>query len=230
MQTTRHTPHLVRLTRLRAVNAFLVVEDDGLTLVDTMIPRSQDNILVAARELGAPIVRIALTHAHGDHVGSLDALAASLPQAEVSISARDARLLAGDKSLDSTEPKSKLRGGYPGAKTRPGRELQAGDNIGSLEVVAAPGHTPGHIAFLDTRDRTLIAGDAYSTLGGVATTAKVNPRFPLPALATWDRPTALRSARALRALEPTRLAVGHGDVVEAPAAAMDAAIARAEGR
>src|SRR3954447_10557684 len=72
MKTLRHTPNLVRLTRLRAVNAFFVVEDDGLTLVDTMIPRSQDAILGAARELDAPIVRIALTHAHGDHVGSLD--------------------------------------------------------------------------------------------------------------------------------------------------------------
>ena len=30
----------------------------------------------AAAQLGAPIVRIALTHAHGDHIGSLDALAA----------------------------------------------------------------------------------------------------------------------------------------------------------
>src|SRR4051794_13363419 len=230
MKTVRHTPHLVRLTRLGAVNAFLVVEDDGLTVVDTMLPRSQDGILAAARELGAPIARIVLTHAHGDHVGSLDALAAALPQAQVSISARDARLLAGDKRLDPAEPQSKLRGGYPSVATRPGRELQPGDRVGSLEVIDAPGHTPGHIALLDTRDRTLIAGDAYSTLGGVETSARVNPRFPLPTLATWDRPTALRTARALRALNAVRLAVGHGDVVEAPAGAMDAAIARAEGR
>src|SRR3954471_7504700 len=230
MKTTRHTPHLVRLTRLGAVNAFLVAEEDGLTLVDTMIPRSQDGILAAARELDAPIVRIALTHAHGDHVGSLDALAAALPQAEVSISARDARFLAGDMSPAPAEPQSKLRGGYPKVETRPGRLLAPGDRIGSLEVVAAPGHTPGQVAFLDTRDRTLIAGDAYSTLGGVATTAKVNPRFPLPGMATWDKPTALRAARDLRALNPARLAVGHGNVVESPVQAMDAAIARAEGR
>jgi glyoxylase-like metal-dependent hydrolase (beta-lactamase superfamily II) len=230
VKTTRHTDRLIRLTRLGAVNAFLVVEDDGLTLVDTMLPRSQDGILAAARELGRPIVRIVLTHAHGDHVGSLDALAAALPEAEVSISARDARFLGGDRTLDPGEPQSKLRGGYPTTSTRPGRELSPGDRVGSLEVVAAPGHTPGHVALLDTRDRTLIAGDAYSTLGGVATTAKTNPRFPLPAMATWDRPTALRSARELRALDPARLAVGHGTVVDAPAAAMDAAIAKAEGR
>ena len=94
-------------------------------------------------------------------------------------------------------------------------------------MIAAPGHTPGHVALLDTRDRTLFCGDAYSTLGGVETTAKINWRFPLPTLATWHRPTALESARALRALDPARLAPGHGKVVESPAARMDRAIERA---
>src|ERR687889_2940082 len=104
MKTVRHSPNLVRLTRLGAVNAFLVVENDGLTLVDTMLPRSQDAILAAARELGQPIARIALTHAHGDHVGSLDALAAALPDVRVLISGRDARLLAKDMTHEPGEP------------------------------------------------------------------------------------------------------------------------------
>src|SRR4051812_17188789 len=167
-------------------------------------------ILSAAEELGAPIVRIALTHAHGDHIGSLDALARALPDAEVLISTRDARLLKKDKTPDPGEPAdARYRGSYIGAKTEPTRLLAAGDRVGSLEVVAAPGHTPGHVAFLDTRDGTLIAGDAWSTLGGVATPAKANPRFPLVYFATWHRPTALATARELRKLDPARLAVGH---------------------
>lgn len=215
-----------RISRLGAVNCYLVTEDDGLTLVDTMIPRSAKVIRAAADRLGDRIARIALTHAHGDHVGSVDELAESLPGVELLISERDARLLDKDKTLDPGEPKDKLRGGFPGTKTRPTRTLQPGDRVGSLEVVAAPGHTPGQVAFLDVRDRTLICGDAYSTLGGVYTTAKVNPRFPLPTMATWHRPTALETARALRALDPARLAPGHGRIVEHPGAAMDAAIAR----
>jgi glyoxylase-like metal-dependent hydrolase (beta-lactamase superfamily II) len=184
-------------------------------------------VLAKAEELGRPIVRIALTHAHGDHIGSLDELAAQLPDAEVSISARDARLLVGDKSLDPGEPVDKLRGSYPGAKTKPHRTFNPGERVGSLEVVAAPGHTPGHVAFLDTRDQTLYCGDAYSTLGGMATSAKTNWKFPLVTMATWHRPTELESARALRALNPARLAPGHGKVVESPATAMDRAIANA---
>ena len=195
-----------------------------------MIGGSQKAILAAAAELGQPIVRIALTHAHGDHIGSLDALAAELPDAEIIISTRDAKLLKKDKTPEPGEPAdAKYRGSYVGAKTEPTRLVNAGDRIGSLEVVAAPGHTPGHVAFLDTRDRTLIAGDAYSTLAGVAVPAKANPRFPLVWFATWHRPTALATAKELRKLDPARLAVGHGKVVESPGAAMDKAIARAEG-
>jgi glyoxylase-like metal-dependent hydrolase (beta-lactamase superfamily II) len=215
-----------RISRLGFANAYLVEEEDGLTLVDALLPGTQKRILAAAAKLGRPIVRIALTHAHGDHIGALDRLAEALPGVEVLISERDARLLAKDKTLDPGEPQAKLRGGYPGARTRPTRTIAAGERVGSLEVHAAPGHTPGQVAFLDPRDGTLYCADTYSTLGGVATTAKPNPRFPLPALATWHRPTALETARAMRALDPARLAPGHGKVVEAPGAAMDRAIAR----
>jgi len=219
--------NFTRLSRLAFVNAYLVREDDGFTVIDTMLPLSAKRIVREAERQAVPIVRILLTHAHGDHVGSLDDLAGMVGDAEVIISERDARLLRKDKRMDPGEPDSKLRGSYPGAKTSPDRMVNGGDRIGSLEVVPAPGHTPGHIALLDTRDRTLFCADAYSTLGGVETTARVNPRFPLPTMATWHKPTALESARVLRALEPPRLAPGHGGVVESPLEEMDAAIARA---
>ena len=111
--------------------------------------------------------------------------------------------------------------------TRPTDVLRAGDRVGSLEVLAAPGHTPGQIALLDTRDRTLIAGDAWVTLGGMQATGKAKWPFPFPTLFSWHRPTALATARTLRGLDPARLAVGHGPVVEAPGAAMEQALAKA---
>ena len=221
--------NLTRISRLGFVNAYLVREDDGFTVVDTMIPGSAKRIVREAERQGAPIARIALTHAHGDHIGSLDDLAGMVPDAEVVISERDRPFLDKDMTLRPGEPEDKLRGGYPGAKTSPGRVVNGGDRIGSLEVVSAPGHTPGHIALLDTRDQTLLCGDAYSTLGGMSTTAKINPRFPLPPMATGPRPTELEIAPLQRGLEPARLAPGHGRVVESPLEQMDAAIARAAG-
>jgi glyoxylase-like metal-dependent hydrolase (beta-lactamase superfamily II) len=228
MKTTLHSENLFKLTRLGAINCYLVREDDGFTLVDTGMSGSAGAILEAARQRQAPILRILLTHAHVDHVGSVDALHKLLPEAEVIISARDARFLTGDHSLDANEPQVKLRGGYPVITTKPTRLLQPGERIGSLEAIASPGHTPGHLAFLDTRDRSLIAGDAYQTLGGIAVSGVIRPLFPLPAMATWHLETALRSAEALRALEPSRLAVGHGPVLEGPLGAMDRAIATAQ--
>lgn len=216
-----------RVSRFGFVNAYLVEDEGGLTVIDTMIPGSAKGIVAAAEKHGMPIARILLTHVHGDHIGSLDALHEAVPDAEVIIGSRERRLLDKDKSLDPGEPDDKLRGGYPGAKTVPDRKIEPGDRVGSLEVHAAPGHTPGQLAFLDTRDGTLFCADTYSTLGGVATTAKPNWRFPLPAMATWHRPTALETAKLMRALNPKRLAPGHGGVVEDPAAAMDAAIAKA---
>src|SRR3954469_25295574 len=118
-------PQITRVSRFGFVNAYLVDEGDGLTLIDTMLPKSGKVVLAKAEELGRPIVRIALTHAHGDHVGSLDELAQQIPDAEVSISVRDSRLLAGDKTLDPGEEIGKLRGSYPRVKTKPGRLLAA---------------------------------------------------------------------------------------------------------
>jgi glyoxylase-like metal-dependent hydrolase (beta-lactamase superfamily II) len=223
---TETTGNLTRISRFGFVNCFLVREEDGLTLVDTMLKGSEGRIQAAAEELGAPIVRILLTHYHDDHSGSIDALAQALPDAEVMWSARETPFMRGEAELEPDEPEGKVRAIKP-RKAQPAQELRGGERIGSLEVVSSPGHSPGHIAFFDTRDRTLIAGDAYATLGGrVATTAGPYWRFPLPGIITWNREVELESAKTLRALEPTRLAVGHGKTVDDPLAAMDQAIAR----
>ena len=225
MKITQHGTNLIQLTFLKFVNCYLVREDDGFTLIDTGISSANaKQIIKAAQQFNLPILRIVLTHAHDDHVGSLDALHELLPDAEVLITARDARFLSGDMSLDADEPQDKLRGGYHVRKTHPSRLLYEGDRVVSLEVIATPGHTPGHASFLDTRDNTLIVGDAFQTLGGVAVSGTLT-LFPLPAFATWHKPLALESAQKLRALSPGRMAVGHGRVLEQPLAAMDHAIA-----
>src|SRR5947209_16372688 len=119
MKVTAFSDNLFQLNRLGFVNCYLVREDDGFTLIDTTIGGQAGAIMQEAQRLGLPIVRIVLTHAHVDHVGSLDALHAALPGAQVAISERDARFLSGDQSLDPSEPQVRLRGGYPVCTTRP---------------------------------------------------------------------------------------------------------------
>ena len=225
MKISAFSDHLFQLTHLGAINCYLVREDDGFTLIDASWPSGQAQaIMREANKLGLPIVRILLTHAHIDHVGSLDALHEALPNAQVAISERDARFLTGDQSLDPSEPQVPLRGGYPICQTKPALLLHEGDHIGSLEVIATPGHTPGHLAFLDTRDRAVIAGDAFQTLGGVAVSGTFKPLFPLPALSNWHKGLALESARKLLVLQPSVLAVGHGRMLSHPQEAMERAI------
>ena len=134
----------------------------------------------------------------------------------------DARIHAGEKVVEG-----KLTGSWPKLATVPDVRLSAGDRVGSLEVIPSPGHSPGHVAFLDTRDRTLIAGDVFTTFGSTQVSNHFYWRFPLAAMATFDKAQDLSSARALRVLDPALLVVGHGPAVPAPTAAMDAAITRA---
>jgi glyoxylase-like metal-dependent hydrolase (beta-lactamase superfamily II) len=222
MKTTPVTSNLTKLTRYGLVNAYLVREDDGFTLVDTTTGGAADALIEAASQAGGTIRRIALTHWHSDHVGSVDALKKQLGDVEVLIPELDARILAGESVVEGQSA-----GGEPKIRTAPDVMLSAGGRVGSLEVVASPGHTPGHVAYLDARDRTLLAGDVFTTLGGAAVTSHFNLRFPFAAMGTWDRAKDLESARALRALDPAVLAVGHGRALHDPAQAMDKAIARA---
>ena len=223
MRSTGLTENLTQLTRWRFVNAFLVREEDGFTLVDTTLSGGAGALIAAAEEAGGTIRRIALTHGHGDHVGSLDALKQRLGgSVEVLMPEVDARILTGEKVVEG-----KLPGSWPKVEMVPDVRLSAGDRVGSLEVVASPGHSPGHVAFLDTRDRTLLAGDVFTTYGGTAVTSHFTFPFPLAAMATWNKGLNLGSARSLRALEPTLLAVGHGPAVSDPEAATVRAIERA---
>lgn len=219
------------LPRIFPVNCYFVEEKDGLTLVDAALPFSAKSILEAADRIGKPITHIVLTHAHDDHVGALDALKQSLPEVMVSISTRDSRLLRGDRTLLEGEPSSPIRGGVPKQiKTQPDQLLQDGDRIGSLEVIATPGHTPGSISLLDTRNHSVIVGDAFQIRGGIAVSGTLKPWFPFPALATWHAETALASAKKLRKRRPTLLAVGHGKMLDQPQQAIDRAIAEAESK
>jgi len=226
MKVSPFSTHAIQLARFGLVNCYLVRESDGFTLIDTNLSGSAKEILAAAEAAGAPIRRILLTHAHVDHVGSVDELASLLPAVTIAASKRTLPLLQrpADKTLQPGEPQEKFSGGLPGISASVTNILSDGDRFGSLLCIDTPGHIPGHMAFLDEREGTLFAGDALVTVGRLSVCGWTPWYFSLPSFVMWSKPLALESARKLLGYPIERYASGHGPVREGGLPALEKAI------
>jgi glyoxylase-like metal-dependent hydrolase (beta-lactamase superfamily II) len=116
-----------------------------------------EKILAGAKQMGASVKKILLTHGHLDHCGAAKDLADQLgvpiegPQID-------------EQFWIDQLPEQTVRFGFGNAKVfEPNRWLSDGDHVQvgkvDLEVFHCPGHTPGHIVFFDKADRLAIVGD-----------------------------------------------------------------------
>jgi len=164
---------------LRYINAYVLEDDHGLTLVDC--GWKADDVLAALREglreLGrqlSDVRRILITHHHFDHYG----LAATLRRAgvpELLMHARDwelAQIIATSRAEEDRAGDEWLaRNGYVAAELdddgfagrweviEPTQLVADGERVGRLQAVWTPGHSPGHLCFVDARSRRMLSGD-----------------------------------------------------------------------
>jgi len=207
-----------------ASHAFLIDDGDGLTLIDTLFDANARVIFDEIRALGLTITdlkHIVLTHAHRSHLGGLATLK-RLSGATVYSHAWEADIIAGERAPQQVswwpqDPRVtyhfQVANNLNLSKHVPckvDRHVEGGERIGSLEVIHAPGHTPGHLAFWLPGPRILFCGDAVVT----------SPKF----MAGWpgfvlNHPQHAATLRTLAAYDAAILAFGHGEPITAAATA-----------
>lgn len=206
---------LTFLPRLFPINAYVYETDDALIVLDMGQSSFVKGVKALEAKTAKPVTHLLITHGHSDHVSGISVFSRAYPDAEIVVSAREARILRGDLSLDDTEDQSPISGGWPELDFDIHREVIPGDQVAGFQVVGVPGHTPGSVAYL-APDGTMIAGDAFQTRGGLAVAGDLRIAFPFPAWATWSRKEALASAEVVLKLNPSCLALGHGPLVLNP--------------
>src|SRR3954452_4389309 len=133
---------------------------------------------------------VVLTHTHPDHA----------PGTERLVKATGAEVLAYGKRIDKD------------ATVVPDRVIGEGDTIDGtefrLEVLYTPGHAPNHLCFCLDEERILFTGD--TVLGGMYSV--VSPQTG------GDMAKYIATLERLRKMRLSKIAPGHGDVIEEPRA------------
>jgi hydroxyacylglutathione hydrolase len=122
-----------------------------------------DRILAAIEQAGVTVERILLTHGHLDHAGGAAGLAEalrSLPDAgPVPIEGPDRR----DDFLLRGIAAQAAQYGFEARDVTPDRWLGEGDAVSlgphRFDILHCPGHTPGHVVYVNHAARFAILGD-----------------------------------------------------------------------
>ena len=173
---------------LGSVSAYVLARGRRAAIVDTGLKGSEGGIGDAVKAAGlewADVRHVIVTHKHPDHAGSLAAVLAAASSATVA---------AGEADIGAIQ------------SPRPIQAVADGAEIFGLQIIATPGHTPGHISVFDADAQVLVTGDAVN--GSGSDLAGPNPQY------TEDMTKANESAKKLASLDVDTILFGHGTPIE----------------
>ncbi|MGE5289978.1 MAG: MBL fold metallo-hydrolase [Micromonosporaceae bacterium] len=232
---------------LRAVNAYAIETGGGLVLIDSgwALAEAREQLEQSVKTLGyglADVQRFLITHVHRDHYTQAVALRREFgARIGLGEGERPSLRIAADggTSVFETQVRMLRRAGADGL-ARAVAEFGSGDEpdlwlyadpdewisgepaipVGerTLQVVATPGHTRGHLVFRDASGSLLFAGD--HVLPHITPSVGFEPAAGRLSLAAY-----LSSLASVRALPDTRLLPAHGPVTGSVHARVDELLA-----
>lgn len=227
---------------LRAVNVYTIEQSDGLVLIDSgwALTQARSQLEAALASLGhrlSSISQILVTHVHRDHytqavllrrefgtsvavgMGEWPSLDMCISGIEMGLAPQLRRLHASGASSLATRVEDAISNldsratdwEFPDEWLVPGKLTIAAR---SLEAVATPGHTRGHLCFRDADAGLLFAGDHVLP--------HITPSIGFePALATAPLADYLQSLRLVREQPDAMLLPAHGPTAPSVHARVD---------
>lgn len=206
------------------ISPALIISGENKILVDVGIPGVVPLLeeALSTEEIGlGELTHVVITHHDHDHFGALAEIIRLYPHIKVIASEIDAPYIEGkEKSLrlvqaesiydtlpDERKEWAKQFHDYLSRIEPVGVDIKVKDgdvidSSGEVEIIATPGHMPGHISVYVKGDRTLVAGDALIVEGGQLKMA--NPQYSL------DLEGAVKSAEKMLGFDIDRIICYHG--------------------
>jgi glyoxylase-like metal-dependent hydrolase (beta-lactamase superfamily II) len=230
-------PRIYRIPSILGPRRFaqwLVVGDERLLLVDSGIDGTiAEHVVPALAELGRrpdEITDVVISHADVDHYGGDGELRQVAPRAVIRASAHDRGWLESwaaiarerygwyrGHGLDYDEATWAWLESAAGPDTPIDGTVAGGDVLdlggAQVEILALPGHSPGHLGVLHRESATAIVMDAVLGRGLYTTDDELISPPPYGSVPDYRATIA-----TLRALEPARLGTSHYPPIEGDAA------------
>jgi glyoxylase-like metal-dependent hydrolase (beta-lactamase superfamily II) len=193
----RITDEVTMLDCSSVVRIYLIKAQENV-LIDTGLPGYDTRILNELDKLGAgKIDHIILTHCDIDHIGSARSLQLKTGAA-IWASEGDIPFILNQKRHPGFKGMSQIF--FPAGIPSSVKPFPAEMKLGDIQVIKAPGHTPGHV-ILVCRD-ILFASDLFAARQG-------HFRLP-PRILNWNQDMLRQSLHAVKTLDFDWICPAHG--------------------